>query len=109
MSTRYCPEFVAVMPGSIICPPRHPLGQGWGFWISFCPRGPITDPAYFLKHLGSIIEHYSPEGNVIAIGDMNKVNTNISDDFLLKYNLTNLIKTPTCFKSTKNHSSLTSS
>ena len=37
-------------------------------------RRPITDPGYFLKTLGSTIEHYSPKrDNIIAIGDLNKI------------------------------------
>ena len=62
----------------------------------------------FLDYLGPILDHHMCKfDNVILLGDFNCESTELSmNDFCTIYNLKNLIKDPTCFKSPLHPSSI---
>ena len=62
----------------------------------------------FLDKLGIVVDHYLPRyDNIILIGDFNSEINEISmSEFCDVYNLSNLIKEPTCFKNPENPSSI---
>jgi len=55
----------------------------------------------FLDNLGKCIDHYSPKyDKFMLFGDFNAEETEDKvNEFMDTYNLTNLVKSPTCFKS----------
>ena len=66
-------------------------------------RNPKQDISYFLENLTKILDFYSQKyENIIVMGDFN-AETSQSDmtNFMLNFNLYNLIKTPTCYKSSE--------
>ena len=62
----------------------------------------------FLTHLVAILDHYlSKYDNYLLIGDFNsEINEDIMREFCDSYNLSNLIKEPTCFKNIHNPSAI---
>ena len=76
-------------------------------WLLFGVYNPQkAGTSSFLEALGRDMDHYLPlYDNVILLGDFNsEVSEGPVDDFCSLYNLKNLIKSPTCFKSNANPS-----
>ena len=72
----------------------------------YCPH---KDKApYFLNHVGRALDKFLGNyDNILIMGDFNSTsNEQCMRDFCEIYNLENLIKEPTCFKSTENPSSI---
>eukprot|EP00493_Phyllostaurus_siculus_P026782 UN27128 len=64
-------------------------------------RPPSQPQQYFFNEIGKLLDHYCPyyEG-LILIGDFNcEMDGDIISNFVDNYNLNNLVKSPTCFKS----------
>ena len=64
--------------------------------------------SYFLSHIGKQLDDYLPKyENLLLLGDWNsEVTEKGMKEFCEVYHLENLIKDPTCYKSTKNPSSI---
>ena len=74
-------------------------------WVLFgIYRPPCQNETYFLEEIGKAIDHYSPNyENFVVIGDFNfEENNSKLSDFSTSYGLKNLIRNPTCFKSSDN-------
>ena len=74
-------------------------------WVLFgVYRPPVQPLQTFLDNLGKCIDHYSPKyDKFMLFGDFNAEETEDKvNEFMDTYNLTNLVKSPTCFKS-NNH------
>ena len=60
------------------------------------------DLKYFVEHISYILDQYQSYENVVVIGDFNaEPNDKKLSPLIEDYNLYNLVKNPTCFKSTK--------
>ena len=72
----------------------------------YCPHKEMTP--YFLANVGKVLDKLIGEyENILMIGDFNSTQEEpCMRDFCDTYNLINLIKEPTCFKSTENPSSI---
>ena len=71
-------------------------------WALFCIyRPPSQEQTYFFDELGKAIDHYSEKyENFILVGDFNAVETDQEiNDFMNLFDLKNLVREPTCFKS----------
>ena len=67
----------------------------------------ILQKASFLKGIGAVLDHHMTTYNFLLLGDFNsEVSENAMKEFCDIYNLTNLIKEPTCFKNPLNPSSI---
>ena len=78
-------------------------------WLLFGGYNPNKDYiVHFTQGLGAILDHYmSKYDNFILLGDFNsEMGDNTMAAFGDTYNLTNLIKEPTCFKNPLNPSSI---
>ena len=78
-------------------------------WLLFGGYNPYKEnTANFLTKLTPILDHYlSKYDNYILIGDFNsEINEEVMMEFCDTYNLSNLIKEPTCFKNPHNPSSI---
>ena len=65
-------------------------------------RPPQQDLKYFVEQLSYILDQYQCYENVVVIGDFNaEPNEKKLSPLIEDYNLYNLIKNPTCFKSSK--------
>ena len=65
-------------------------------------RNPKQDIQYFLDEITKILDFYSSDyNNIIIMGDFNaQINQLYMVNFMLDFNLKNLIKKPACYKST---------
>ena len=72
----------------------------------YCPHKEMAP--YFLYHVGKALDKILGDyDNILMIGDFNSTQEeSCMRDFCDTYNLENLIKEPTCFKSTENPSSI---
>ena len=71
-------------------------------WVLFCIyRPPSQEQAYFFDELGKAIDHHSEKyENFMLVGDFNAVETDQEViDFMNLFDLKNLVREPTCFKS----------
>ena len=78
-------------------------------WLVVAGYNPHKEKiSYFLKNVGSELDKYlSKYENILLLGDWNSAVTEKEmKDFCEIYNLENLIKEPTCFKSATNPSSI---
>ena len=78
-------------------------------WLLFGGYNPHKENIkQFLTQLTTILNHYlSKYDNYLLIGDFNsEINEEIMKEFCDTYNLSNLIKDPTCFKNVHNPSSI---
>ena len=65
-------------------------------------RPPHQDLTYFVEHISHILDQYQCYENVVVIGDFNaESNEKKLSPLIEDYNLYNLIKNPTCLKSSK--------
>ena len=78
-------------------------------WLIMGGYNPAKEKiSYFLKHIGNELDKYlSSYENLMVFGDFNsEMSENEMIDFCETYNLQNLIKDPTCYKSISNPSSI---
>ena len=78
-------------------------------WLLFGGYNPKKENiANFLTYLSPIMDHYIGKyDNILLLGDFNSETTEAElTEFCETYNLTNLIKEPTCFKNPLNPSSI---
>ena len=78
-------------------------------WLLFGGYNPKKENiAHFLKMVGAGLDHYMPKyDNFLLLGDFNsEMCENAMKEFCDTYNLTNLIKEPTCFKNPLNPSTI---
>ena len=71
-------------------------------WALFCIyRPPTQEQSYFFDELSKAIDHYSEKyENFMFVGDFNAVETEQEiNDFMNLFDLKNLVREPTCFKS----------
>ena len=71
-------------------------------WVLFCIyRPPSQEQAYFFDEIGKAIVHHSEKyENFMLFGDFNAVETDQEViDFMNLFDLKNLVREPTCFKS----------
>ncbi len=71
-------------------------------WVLFSIyRPPSQSEKYFFEEIGKGLDFYSSKyESICLIGDFNcEPKENIVSDFMDSYNLSNLVKSPTCFKS----------
>ena len=74
--------------------------QNW--FIVTIYRPPQQDLKYFVEQISHILDQYQCYENVVVIGDVNEEpNEKKLSPLIEDYNLYNLIKNPTCFKSSK--------
>ena len=71
--------------------------------VLYIYRNPKQDIRYFLDELTKIIDYYSSDyENLIIMGDFNEESSQTHmNNFMSNYNLYNLIKRPTCYKSSE--------
>ena len=81
-----------------------PIGGGGGGGYN----PPKNDIFYFLSHVGKQLDKFLPTyENMLILGDFNStIYEKEMKDFCEMYNLTNLIKEPTCYKNADNPSSI---
>ena len=73
-------------------------------WLCICIyRPPLQNLNYFLEHLSNVISYYMIDyENVVIMGDFNATSFDLENaSFLSNYDLSSLIKSPTCYKSMK--------
>ena len=71
-------------------------------WLCICIyRPPLQNLNYFLEHLSNVISYYMIDyENVVIMGDFNATSFDLENaSFLSNYDLSSLIKSPTCYKS----------
>ena len=66
-------------------------------------RPPSQSQTYFFDEIEKSLDSLSSKfENFVLLGDLNcEINDNTQNDFMDGYNLTNLVKDPTCYKSSK--------
>ena len=80
-----------------------------GKWLLFGGYNPHNENiTHFLTHVSLIVDHYlTTYENYLLIGDFNsKIEDDLMSEFCGMYNLTSLIREPTCFKNVLNPSSI---